>query len=101
MKPAYRQSLFFVACLAFAAAAAAQEAPAPVQVNVDGLPAHLRNRILEKARHGRIAVIQYLQRTQTVHQLRTESIVGDELLPVVVIPPGSRTPRFEDEARAV
>ena len=81
-----RQTLFFVASLAFAAAAAAQETQAPVQVNVDGLPTHVRNRILEKAQHGQTAVIQYLHRTQTVHQLRPENVLRNELQPVVVIP---------------
>ena len=86
MKTRNRQPLLFVASLAFAAAAAAQESQAPVPVNVDGLPTHVRNRILEKAQHGQSAVIQYLQRTQTVHQLRPENVLRNELQPVVVIP---------------
>ena len=86
MKTRIRQTLLFVATLALAAAAAAQESQAPVQVNVDGLPTHVRNRIIEKAQHGQTAVIQYLQRTQTVHQLRAESVIRNELQPVVVIP---------------
>ena len=86
MKTRIRQTLLCVATLALAAAAAAQESQAPVQVNVDGLPTHVRNRIIEKAQHGQTAVIQYLQRTQTVHQLRPESVIRNELQPVVVIP---------------
>ena len=71
------------ASLALAAAstvpAIAQGAEAPVGVYVENLPTHVRERILDKAQQGRTAVIQYLHRTQSLHQLRPEFILqGDD-----------------------
>ena len=88
MKANLRQPLVLIASLAFTMVAAAQEREAPVKVNVDGLPSHVRVRILEKAQHGQTAVIRYLQRTQGVHQLRAESVIREEIPAVVVFPGG-------------
>lgn len=63
------------AACCFALGAVAQEPP--VAVNVDGLPSHVRARILEKAKLGRTALIQYLNRTYTVHQLRPQFVIVD------------------------
>ena len=63
------------AVISFAAMSAVAQEP-PVAVNVDGLPSHVRARILEKAKQGRTALIQYLNRTQTVHQLRPQFVIA-------------------------
>ena len=60
----------------FAAGAAnAQTVEPPVAVNVDGLPPHVRERILTEAQKGPTALIRYLERTQTVHQLRPQNVI--------------------------
>ena len=53
----------------------AQQPEPPVAVKTDGMPSHLRERILEKAAQGQTALIQYINRTKTVHQLRVEDVV--------------------------
>ena len=64
------------AALAAAADVLAQRRPEPpVEVNVDGLPTHVRERVLAKAQQGRTALIQYLHRTYTVHGLRPEYVI--------------------------
>lgn len=65
----------FLAALALAAAGPAFAAEPPVAVDVEGLPAHVKARIQEKAAQGQTALIQYLHRTQTVHQLRPQFVV--------------------------
>lgn len=69
-----RQPLFAIALFA-CFAAAAQEPEAPVRVNVEGLPTHVRERILEKAAEGATALIRYLHRTEAVHQLRPQFVI--------------------------
>ena len=64
------------AALAAAGDAASQSRPEPpVEVNVDGMPTHLRERVLAKAQEGRTALIQYLHRSYTVHGLRPYMVI--------------------------
>jgi hypothetical protein len=74
MKPNLRLPLFAIALFG-CFAAAAQEPEAPVRVNVEGLPSHVRERILEKAAQGATALIRYLHRTEAVHQLRPQFVI--------------------------
>jgi len=74
MKLNLRLPLFAIALFG-CFAAAAQEPEAPVRVNVEGLPAHVRERILEKAEQGATALIRYLHRTEAVHQLRPQFVI--------------------------
>ena len=74
MKLNLRLPLFAIALFG-CFAAAAQEPEAPVRVNVEGLPAHVRERILEKAGQGATALIRYLHRTEAVHQLRPQFVI--------------------------
>jgi hypothetical protein len=68
--------LLTAAALAATGDALAQRRPEPpVEVNVDGLPTHVRERVLAKAQQGRTALIQYLHRTYTVHGLRPEYVI--------------------------
>ena len=69
------RALLVAAALAAAADALAQRREPPVEVNVQGLPTHVRDRILAKAQEGRTALIQYLHRTYTVHGLRPEFVI--------------------------
>jgi len=69
-----RQPLFAVALFG-CFAAAAEEPEAPVRVNVEGLPSHVRERILDKAQQGATALIHYLHRTEAVHQLRPQFVI--------------------------
>jgi len=64
-----------VAALLAAAGAAAQGAEPPVAVKTDGLPSHVRERIEAKAKQGLTPLIQYLNASRPVHQLRAEDIV--------------------------
>ena len=64
-----------VAALFAAAGVAAQDAQPPVAVKLDGLPTHVRERIKAKANEGLIPLIQYLNTSRPVHQLRAEDIV--------------------------
>jgi hypothetical protein len=74
MRTNLRQPLFAIVLFA-CFAAAAQEPEAPVRVNVEGLPAHVRERILDKAQQGATALIRYLHRTEAVHQLRPQFVI--------------------------
>ena len=68
--------LLAAAALAAAGDAMSQGRPEPpVEVNVDGLPTHLRERVLAKAKEGRTALIQYLHRSYTVHGLRPYMVI--------------------------
>jgi hypothetical protein len=59
-----------------AAGVAAEDAAEPaVAVKVDGLSTHVRSRIEAKAKQGLTALIQYLNTSRPVHQLRAEDIV--------------------------
>ena len=73
-----RTALLGIAFAAFAADALAQSAEPPAAVNVEGLPTHVRVRILEKAQQGETAVIRYLHRTYTVHGLRPENVLREQ-----------------------
>jgi urease gamma subunit len=57
---------------------AAQEAEKPVAVNTDGMPAQLRARVEEKAKEGPTAVIQYINRTRHIHNLRADQVIKPE-----------------------
>jgi len=61
--------------LVAAAGVAAQDAEPPVAVKLDGLSTHVRERIEAKAKQGLTPLIQYLNTSRPVHQLRAEDIV--------------------------
>ena len=60
----------------------AQEAERPVAVKTEGMPAHVRSRVEDRAQQGQTAVIQYLNRTRSVHQLRPEDVIKQREEPV-------------------
>ena len=67
--------LLALSAFAVASNAFAQESEKPVNVTVERLPAAVATRIQEKAALGQTALIQYLNRTRMLHQIRIESIV--------------------------
>ncbi|HYC35069.1 MAG TPA: hypothetical protein VEC19_01505 [Usitatibacter sp.] len=69
------KALIVAVALAAAGDAFAQRPEPPVEVNVEGLPTHVRARLLAKAQEGRTALIQYLHRSYTVHGLRPEFVI--------------------------
>ncbi|HET9578257.1 MAG TPA: hypothetical protein VFP44_10550 [Usitatibacter sp.] len=72
-------ALTALATAALAAATAFAESPEPpAAVNVEGLPTHVRLRILEKAQEGQTSVIRYLHRTYAVHRLRAEQVLKEQ-----------------------
>jgi hypothetical protein len=62
--------------LAIALPVSAQVIEPPVAVKTDGLPSHVRKRLEEKAKKGRTAVIQYINRTRNTHNLYVPDILG-------------------------
>jgi hypothetical protein len=75
MKTNIARTLIAAAALAVAAPVYAQEAEPPVAVKTDGLPPQLQMRLQEKAQQGQTAVIQYINRTRNVHNLRAEDVI--------------------------
>ena len=78
MAIAIRLSRALIAAVALFAAGdvlAQRRLEPPVEVNVDGLPAHVRERVLAKAQQGRTALIQFLHRSYTVHGLRPDMVI--------------------------
>ena len=70
------KALIAAAALVAAGDVLAQRRPEPpVEVNVDGLPTHVRERVLAKAQQGRTALIQFLHRSYTVHGLRPDTVI--------------------------
>jgi hypothetical protein len=72
------QHLIAASLLALAGSVGAQEAEKPVAVNVEGMPAHLSARLQEKAKQGPTAVIQYINRTRHIHNLRADAVIKPE-----------------------
>ena len=75
MKSIIARHVVTAIALTVALPAPAQVVEPPVAVNTDGLYAHVRKRLQEKARLGRTAVIQYIQRTRNTLNLRAEDIL--------------------------
>ena len=48
----------------------------PVAVNTANLPTHLRERLEEAAQRGQPAVIQFVNRTRMIYQLRAEDVLA-------------------------
>jgi hypothetical protein len=75
-------SLAFAVALPFAGTICAQEGERPVAVKTDGMPAHVRSRVEERAQQGQTSVIRYLNRTRSVHQLRPEDVIKQKEITV-------------------
>jgi hypothetical protein len=75
MKTNLTKHLLAAAILVLATSAFAQDAEKPINVSTDGLPDHVKARILEKAQQGPTALIRYVNSTRHIHNLRVEMIV--------------------------
>jgi hypothetical protein len=64
--------------LAFSGAALAQLPEPPVKVNADGLAPYVREHLEASALEGRTSVIQYINRTRMIHNLRVEQVLPAE-----------------------
>ena len=76
MKSIVARQVTAAIALAIALPVSAQVIEPPVVVKTDGLPSHVRKRLEEKARKGRTAVIQYINRTRNTHNLYVVDILG-------------------------
>jgi hypothetical protein len=52
-----------------------QERPIRLEIQTQGLPPQVAQRLQQEARKGRNAVIRYINRTRMVHGLRAEEIL--------------------------
>jgi len=75
MKSIVARHVLSAIALAAALPAAAQVIEPPVAVYTDGLPSHIRKRLEEKAKHGRTAVLQYINRTRNTYNLYAPDIL--------------------------
>lgn len=66
------------AALVLAGSAFAQQTEAPVRIKTDGLSADMRDRLEAKAQQGLPALIQYVNRTRMIYQLRVQDLVIPE-----------------------
>ena len=66
------------AALVLAGSAFAQQTEAPVRIKTDGLSADMRDRLEAKAQQGLPALIQYVNRTRMIYQLRVQDLVISE-----------------------
>ena len=75
MKMNISRTIIIAVALAVAGSVCAQEAEPPVPVKTDGMSPQLAGRLQEKAQQGQTAVIQYVNRTRAIHNLRAEDVI--------------------------
>ena len=63
------------ACIAQVQAQQPQQRAIRIEINTQGLPPQLAQRLREEARKGRNAVIRYINRTRMIHGLRADEIL--------------------------
>ena len=83
MKIKPSKALLAAVAFAISGSVCAQEIEQPVNVNVDGLPAHVAARVKEKAKQGPTELRLYLDRTRAVHQLHYGSIAREDSLEAI------------------
>jgi len=73
------KKLLLVLALAGAAPSLAQPAEPPVRIRTEGLPAHVAQRLHEKARLGMTELVRYIHRTRMMgHQVSVSELLADE-----------------------
>lgn len=75
MKSTHVGLMIVATALALPLPVSSQPIEPPVAVHTDGLPSHIRKRLEEKARHGRTAVLQYINRTRNTYNLYAPDIL--------------------------